>query len=39
MQLCSLNGNCEVQNVIYSCTISTMQAFKQHVYLEMAEGN
>ena len=30
---CSLNGNCKVHNVIYKCTVSTKQTFKQRVYL------
>ena len=35
----SLNGNCKVQNVIYKCTVSATQTFKQRVYLGIAEGN
>ena len=34
-----LNGNCKVQNVIYKCTVSVTQTFKQRVYLRIAEGN
>ena len=34
---CPLNGNCKVQNVIYTCTVSPTQIFK-HVYLGIAEG-
>ena len=34
---CPLNGNCKVQNVIYKCTVSATQTFKQSVYLAMAE--
>ena len=36
---CPLNGNCKVQNVIYKCTVSATQTFKQRVYLGIAEGN
>ena len=36
---CPLNGNCKVQNVIYKCTVSAIQTFKQRVYLGIAEGN
>ena len=36
---CPLNKNCKVQNVIYKCTASATQTFKQRVYLEIAEGN
>ena len=36
---CSLNGNCKVQKVIYKCTVSATQTFKQRVYLGIAEGN
>ena len=36
---CPLNGNCKVQNVIYKCTVSAPQTFKQRVYLGIAEGN
>ena len=34
-----LNGHCRVQNVIYQCTVSATQTFKQRVYLGVAEGN
>ena len=34
-----LNGNCKAQNVIYNCTVSATQKFKQRVYLGIAEGN
>ena len=27
-----LNGNCKVRNVIYKCTVSATQTFKQRVY-------
>ena len=36
---CPLNGNSKVQNVIYKCTVSATQTFKQRVYLVTAEGN
>ena len=36
---CPLNGNCKIQNVIYKCTVSATQAFKQLVYLGIAEEN
>ena len=36
---CPLNWNCKVQNVIYKCTVSATQTFKQRVYLGIAEGN
>ena len=36
---CPLNGNCKGQNVIYNCTVSTTQTFKQRVYLGIAEGH
>ena len=36
---CPLNGNCKVQSVIYKCTVSATQTFKQRVYLGIAEGN
>ena len=36
---CPLNGNCKVQSVIYKCTVSATQTFKQHVYLGIAVGN
>ena len=36
---CPLNGNCKVQNVIYKCTVSATQKFKQRVYLGIAKGN
>ena len=34
-----LNGNCKIQNVIYKCTVSATQTFKQRVCLGIAEGN
>ena len=34
-----LNGDCKVQNVIYTCTVSATQTFKQRVYFGIAEGN
>ena len=34
-----LNGDCKVQNVIYTCTVSATQTFKQRVYFGTAEGN
>ena len=34
---CTLNGNCKVQNVLYKCTVSATQTFKQCVYLGIAE--
>ena len=37
--LCSLNENCKVQNVIYKFTVSATQTFKQRAYLGIAEGN
>ena len=36
---CPLNGNCKIQNVIYKCTVSATQTFKQQVYLRITEGN
>ena len=36
---CPLNGNCKLQSVIYKCTVSATQTFKQRVYLGIAEGN
>ena len=36
---CPLNGNCKVQNVIYKCTVSATQTFKQRVYLGIAKAN
>ena len=36
---CPLNGNCKVQSVIYKCTVSATQTFKQRFYLEKTEGN
>ena len=36
---CLLTGNCKVQNLIYKCTVSATQSFKQCVYLGIAEGN
>ena len=36
---CPLNGNYKVQNVIYKCTVSATQTFKQRVYLGIAEIN
>ena len=36
---CPLNGNCRVQKVIYKCSVSATQTFKQCVYLGIAEGN
>ena len=36
---CPLNGNCKVQSVIYNCTASATQTFKQRVYLGIGEGN
>ena len=36
---CPLNGNRRVQKVIYKCSVSATQTFKQCVYLEIAEGN
>ena len=36
---CPLNGNCKVQNVIYKCTVSATQTFKQRAYLGIAERN
>ena len=36
---CPLNKNCKVQNVIYKCTASATQTFKQRVYLGIAEEN
>ena len=37
--VCLLNGNGKVQNVIYKCTVSATQTFKQRVYLGIAERN
>ena len=37
--VCLLNGNGKVQNVIYKCTVSATQTFKQRVYLVTAEAN
>ena len=37
--VCLLNGNCKVQNVIYKCTVSATQTFKQRVYLGIVERN
>ena len=36
---CPLNENCKVQNVIYKCTASATQPFKQRAYLRITEGN
>ena len=36
---CPLNGNCNIQDVIYKCIVSVTQTFKQRVYLGIAEGN
>ena len=36
---CPLNGNSRVQKVMYKCSVSATQTFKQCVYLEIAEGN
>ena len=36
---CPLNENCKVQNVIYKCTVSATQPFKQRVYLGIIEGS
>ena len=36
---CPLNGNCRVQKVIYKCSVSATQTFKQCVYLGIAEEN
>ena len=36
---CPLNGNCKVQSVIYKCTVTATQTFKQGVCLGIAEGN
>ena len=34
-----LYGNREVHNLIYKCTVSATQTFKQRVYLGIREGN
>ena len=36
---CPLNENCKAQNIIYKCTVSATQTFKQCAYLGIAEGN
>ena len=36
---CPLNRNCKSQKVFYKCTVSATQKLKQHVHLEIAEGN
>ena len=36
---CPLNGNCKVESVIYKCTVTATQTFKQRVCLGIAEGN
>ena len=36
---CPLNGNCKLQSVIYKCTVSATQTFKQRVYLGIVERN
>ena len=34
-----MNGNCQVQNIVYKCTVSATPNFPKWVYLGVAEGN
>ena len=34
-----MNGKCQVQNVVYKCTVSATPNFPKRVYLGVAEGD
>ena len=34
-----MNGKCQVQNIVYKCTVSATPNFPKRVYLGVAEGN
>ena len=36
---CPMNGKCQVQNVVYKCTVSATPNFPKRVYLGVAEGD
>ena len=36
---CPINGKCQVQNVVYKCTVSAISNFPKRVYFGVAEGD
>ena len=36
---CTMNGKCQVQNVVYKCTVSATPNFPKRVYFGVAKGD